>query len=76
LISAPAVHASPSRLARIAGHVRRAVGIVRTIVGAPDYERYRRHLHACHPDAEPMTRDQFTRDRLARRYDQPGSRCC
>jgi uncharacterized short protein YbdD (DUF466 family) len=75
-MSAPGVPASSGRLARVASHVRRATGIIRTIVGAPDYERYRRHLHACHPGAEPMTRDQFTRDRLARRYDQPGSRCC
>jgi uncharacterized short protein YbdD (DUF466 family) len=61
---------------RLSARVRRVVNVVRTIVGAPDYERYRRHVHACHPAATPMTRDQFTRERLARRYDQPGSRCC
>jgi uncharacterized short protein YbdD (DUF466 family) len=60
---------------RLAARVTELVRIVRTIVGAPDYERYRRHVHTCHP-ATPMSRDQFTRERLARRYDQPGSRCC
>jgi uncharacterized short protein YbdD (DUF466 family) len=54
----------------------RLVRALRTIAGAPDYERYRRHLDACHPAATPMTREQFTRERLSRRYDQPGSRCC
>ncbi len=61
---------------RLSARVTRVVNVVRTIVGAPDYERYRRHVHARHPAATPMTRDQFTRERLARRYDQPGSRCC
>jgi uncharacterized short protein YbdD (DUF466 family) len=54
----------------------RLVQALRSMVGAPDYERYRRHLHVCHPAAAPMTREEFTRERLSRRYDQPGSRCC
>jgi uncharacterized short protein YbdD (DUF466 family) len=61
---------------RLSARATQLVRILRTIVGAPDYERYRRHVHACHPAMTPMTRDQFTRERLARRYDPPGSRCC
>jgi uncharacterized short protein YbdD (DUF466 family) len=74
----PAVTAGPGggwRM-RLSARVTELVRIVRTIVGAPDYERYQRHVRTCHPAATPMTRDQFTRERLARRYDQPGSRCC
>lgn len=62
--------------ARLSAGMTRLVYALRTVVGAPDYDRYRRHVHACHPAATPMTREQFTRERLARRYDQPGSRCC
>ncbi|MFI5249270.1 MAG: YbdD/YjiX family protein [Gemmatimonadales bacterium] len=62
--------------ARLSVGMTRLVHALRTIVGAPDYERYRNHVIACHPTATPMTREQFTRERLSRRYDQPGSRCC
>ena len=62
--------------ARLSAGMTRLVRALRTIAGAPDYERYRRHLLACHPADTPLTRDQFTRERLSRRYDQPGSRCC
>jgi uncharacterized short protein YbdD (DUF466 family) len=49
---------------------------LRRIIGAPDYETYRAHLAARHPDATPLSREAFARDALARRYDRPGSRCC
>jgi uncharacterized short protein YbdD (DUF466 family) len=62
--------------ARLSAGMTRLVQALRSIVGAPDYERYRRHLHVCHPAAAPMTREEFARERLSRRYDQPGSRCC
>jgi uncharacterized short protein YbdD (DUF466 family) len=61
------------RLRAIARGVAQAV---RTAVGAPDYERYLRHMRARHPGAEPLTREAFARERLAARYDRPGSRCC
>jgi len=50
--------------------------VLRTIAGAPDYERYVGHLRTHHPRATPLTRDEFTRERLAHRYNRPGSRCC
>ena len=52
-----------------------AVG-VRRIIGVPDYEAYLAHVCAHHPGDEPITRDAFARDALARRYERPGSRCC
>jgi uncharacterized short protein YbdD (DUF466 family) len=54
----------------------RAASVLRIVIGAPDYERYLAHVTRCHPDTTPLTRDEFARDALARRYDRPGSRCC
>ena len=50
--------------------------IVRRIIGAPDYDRYLAHVALRHPGDTPLDRETFARDALARRYDQPGSRCC
>jgi uncharacterized short protein YbdD (DUF466 family) len=50
--------------------------VLHAILGAPDYDRYVSHVRACHPERAPMTRDEFARERLAARYDRPGSRCC
>ena len=49
---------------------------IRAVVGAPDYERYVEHVMFSHPGTEPMSRDQFVRDRMDNRYSRPGSRCC
>jgi uncharacterized short protein YbdD (DUF466 family) len=42
----------------------------------PDYERYVEHCQTMHPDALPMTREQFANDLLERKYSRPGTRCC
>jgi uncharacterized short protein YbdD (DUF466 family) len=60
----------------LADQVRRVAKVVRTIIGAPDYERYVDHVRKCHPDRTPMTRDEFAKSRLEARYSQPGNRCC
>jgi len=60
----------------LAARLRALRAVLHAIVGAPDYERYVAHVRTCHPDRTPMTRDEFARDRLAARYDRPGSRCC
>lgn len=55
----------------------RAFGkIVRTIIGAPDYDRYLEHHATCHPGQQPLTREEFARERLQARYNTPGNRCC
>jgi len=56
--------------------VSRAADIVRRIIGVPDYDRYVAHVTAHHPDVEPMTCEEFNRQRLADKYSRPGSRCC
>jgi uncharacterized short protein YbdD (DUF466 family) len=50
--------------------------VVRTIIGAPDYDRYVKHVAVCHPGQSPMSREEFAHERLKARYSQPGNRCC
>lgn len=56
--------------------VAAAARIARTIVGAPDYERYLAHMRRRHPADRPLTRDEFVRARMHDRYEKPGARCC
>ena len=60
----------------LADQVRKIAKVVRTIIGAPDYDRYVAHVKKCHPGQAPMTRDEFSTSRLDARYNQPGNRCC
>ncbi|MEO7040547.1 MAG: YbdD/YjiX family protein [Gemmatimonadaceae bacterium] len=54
----------------------RAVKAVRAVVGAPDYARYLAHQRSKHPDATPLSREEFARERERARYEGTGSRCC
>ena len=49
---------------------------LRATVGAPDYDKYLEHVRTAHPGREPLTCEQFVSDRLDRRYNAVGSRCC
>lgn len=69
--------AAPSPATRpLLARLHAALGIVRRIIGAPDYETYVAHVRSCHPDRAPLTRDEFVRQRLEDRYSRPGARCC
>ena len=67
---------SEVREAPLRARLRAIAKTVRTIIGAPDYDRYVEHVRTCHPDRTPLTRDEFARDRLEARYSRPGNRCC
>jgi uncharacterized short protein YbdD (DUF466 family) len=54
----------------------RVLAIVRTIIGVPDYARYLAHQRAKHPDATPLSRREFARERERARYEGTGNRCC
>ena len=56
--------------------LRRVLGVVRTIIGAPDYDRYVQHMRDHHPECTVASRDEFMQQRLESRYSRPGSRCC
>lgn len=60
----------------LVARLRQAGVVLRRIVGAPDYERYLAHVRARHPGCAPMSREEFLRERIAARYERPGSRCC
>ena len=63
-------------MSTLVAFAHRAAWVLRRVIGAPDYERYLAHVARCHPGAIPLSREEFARDALARRYDRPGSRCC
>lgn len=54
--------------------LRQARRVLRAVAGAPDYEGYVAHCRAVGVPA--LDRAAFERERLAARYDRPGSRCC
>ena len=60
----------------LSGRLRRALRVVRAIIGAPDYERYVAHMRQHHPECQIATRDEFIRQRMESRYSRPGARCC
>ncbi len=60
----------------LADQVKRIAKVVRTIIGAPDYDRYVAHVEKCHPGQAAMSREEFSESRLNARYNQPGNRCC
>ena len=54
--------------------LRRVLRVVRTIIGAPDYDRYVQHMHDHHPECQIATRDEFMKQRLESRFSRPVSR--
>lgn len=56
--------------------LRNAAYVVQRVIGVPDYDRYADHMREHHPDLEPVSREEFMRQRLVDRYSKPGARCC
>ncbi len=57
----------------------KAVQTARLMVGVPDYDAYRAHRAAHHPGEPVLSRADFHRDRIARRYGTGAGappRCC
>jgi uncharacterized short protein YbdD (DUF466 family) len=67
---------SATGIAAVRERVQRVLDVVRTVIGAPDYNRYVEHMHAHHPECSVASRDEFMQQRLESRYSRPGSRCC
>jgi uncharacterized short protein YbdD (DUF466 family) len=53
-----------------------AARLARAAIGLPDYDTYVAHVRDRHPDAVPMERDAFFRERMQARYGRGRSRCC
>ena len=63
-------------IAAVRSSLSRWGAALRTIAGAPSYERYLAHMRAAHPGDRVMTETEFSAARLSDRYDRAGSRCC
>ena len=63
-------------LALLAHGVRDASVIVRRMIGVPDYDAYLAHHARHHGGGTALSREAFSGEMLARRYERPGSRCC
>ena len=61
---------------RLADALPRLASVLRRVIGAPDYERYVEHVRTAHPGSRPMSRQEFVRDSLRRKYGKGASRCC
>ncbi|QHP94636.1 YbdD/YjiX family protein [Burkholderia glumae] len=48
----------------------------RLMVGVPDYYTYVAHMRQTHPEREPMSYEQFFRERQAARYGSGAGKCC
>ncbi|WP_412529064.1 YbdD/YjiX family protein [Burkholderia lata] len=49
---------------------------LRLMVGLPDYDTYVAHMRATHPDRDPMTYEEFFRERQNARYGSGAGKCC
>lgn len=49
---------------------------LRTILGAPDYDRYVAHMHRRHPDERCLSPAELLALRQRERFEHPGGRCC
>ena len=56
--------------------IDRAACILRRVIGVPDYDIYLALIREHHPETTPLTREEFTYQRLLDKYTRPGSRCC
>jgi uncharacterized short protein YbdD (DUF466 family) len=56
--------------------ITRILHTIRTIAGVPDYEAYRAHVAAHHPECDLLSESEFLEERLEARYSRPGNRCC
>ena len=58
------------------GRVQRALSVLRTIVGMPDYDRYLEHCRLRHPGEPVLSPSEYYEQFVARRYGNGPSRCC
>jgi uncharacterized short protein YbdD (DUF466 family) len=59
-----------------ASRFARVSGVIRRIIGAPDYTAYVRHMQVHHAGCAVLTQAEFLDEQLTARYSTPGSRCC
>jgi uncharacterized short protein YbdD (DUF466 family) len=63
-------------LGGLSERVERGLKVLRRMIGVPDYDSYCAYLAQHHPGEQPMSRNDFHRERLTEKYTRPGNRCC
>ncbi len=63
-------------IAQPVGKFASIMSVVRRIIGVPDYDTYVEHMKVAHPDCPPLSKDDFSTQRMQDRYSRPGARCC
>jgi uncharacterized short protein YbdD (DUF466 family) len=61
---------------RLRDRVRIARQVYRQVFGIPDYERYVAHRTAHHPGEPVLSRCEFHRAAIERKFGRGGQRCC
>ena len=56
--------------------IPRVLGVIRSILGMPDYERHITHLREHHPERTIPTERQFYEEFVRARYVDGPTRCC
>lgn len=59
----------------IAAELKKAWCYLRQVTGDDAYERYLAHQRRSHPDQQPLTREQYFRQRQDEKWSKV-SRCC
>ena len=77
-MSAGSVRGAASRAGwtQVRAALRRALAVVRQVVGAPDYERYLEHRARCHGGAPPLDRRAYYAEFVSWRFGPGPTRCC
>ena len=65
-----------ARRSALGMQLHQIAGVVRRIIGVPDYENYVAHITHKHPGEVILSREQFDLERQRARYERPGARCC
>ncbi|GAB7125725.1 hypothetical protein JCM19000A_02320 [Silvimonas sp. JCM 19000] len=64
-----------SMLARVLDALHKLVQMARLMVGVRDYDYYLQHMQQKHPEATPLSREQFYRYCMEARYAGSGKGC-
>ena len=56
--------------------LRKVLGVVRRLMGMPDYDGFIEHVRACHPERAVPSEREYYDQYLERRYGSGTSRCC
>lgn len=69
---------SPARPGSFRCRLRQFRKVLKTVIGAPNYEAYLDHRRAVHPGEPVMSEEEFFRYAIDRRFNRRGGgmRCC